>query len=87
MFSIQYEKQAATFLKKLAVRADVKRILEKIEELAKNPFPKDAKRVEGTREAKVFRVRVGHYRILYIVVYETVQLYVVKIDKRERVYH
>ncbi len=86
MFSVQYDQQASHFLKKLAVKADIKRIIKKIEELAKNPFPKDVKRVEGYAEVKVFRVRVGDYRILYFVRYENSTLFVVKIDKREKVY-
>ena len=86
MFSVQYDKPASHFLKKLAVKADVKRIIQKVEELAENPFPKDVKRVEGYSDVKVFRVRVGDYRILYFVCYENSTLFVVKIDKRERVY-
>ncbi|HIJ11731.1 TPA: type II toxin-antitoxin system RelE/ParE family toxin [Candidatus Woesearchaeota archaeon] len=86
MFSVKYENTASKFLKKLAVKSDVKRIFDKVEELALNPFPKDAKRVEGYQDPKVFRVRVGSYRILYFVNYPTSKLYIIKIDKRERVY-
>ena len=86
MFSIEYENKASKFLKKLAVKSDVRRVIDKIEELAINPFPSDAKRVEGYHEPKVFRVRVGSYRILYFVRYDDSKIYVVNIDKRERVY-
>lgn len=86
MLSAKYENQASKFLRKLAVKADVKRIIDTVEELAVNPFPKDAKRVEGYHDVKVFRVRIGDYRILYIVDYEHSKLYILKIDRRERVY-
>ena len=86
MFSVHYENQAARFLEKLATKEDGKRIIAKIELLAENPFPSDTKRVEGYQEVKVFRIRVGHYRILYFVNYQTSALYIIKIDKRERVY-
>ena len=86
MFLINYDKQAAKFLKKLVVKSDVKRIFDKVEELAIKPFPKDAKRVEGYNDVKVFRVRVGSYRILYIVDNENSKIYILKIDKRARVY-
>ncbi len=86
MFSIKYDNRASKFLKKLAVKADVKRIINAVEELAANPFPKDAKRVEGYHDVKVFRIRVGDYRILYLVDHENSKLYIVKIDKRERIY-
>lgn len=86
MFSIEYENQAAKFIKKLNVKTDVKRIVHKIEELSGNPFPQEATRVEGYHEVKVFRIRVGDYRILYFIDYNNSTLYVIKIDKRERVY-
>lgn len=62
-----------------------KRLLDKIEELRINPFDKDTKRVEGYSE-KVFRARVGDYRILYEVDYQNNLLGIVKIDKRGRAY-
>ena len=42
------------------------RIIKKLETLKANPFPSDVKRVVGRKE-KAFRVRVGKYRILYVV--------------------
>jgi len=50
-----------------------------------NPYPKDRKRVGGRKE-KVFRVRVGGYRILYVVFNERNSLLISDIDKRETVY-
>mgnify|MGYP006306136029 CR=1 FL=1 len=49
MLAAAYEKKAARFLKKLAVKDDVKRIFDKVDELIINPFPTDAKRVEGQK--------------------------------------
>lgn len=86
MLSAAYEKKAAKFLKKLTVKEDVKRIIDKVDELTKNPFPTDAKRVEGREDVKVFRIRVGQYRILYFIEQETATIYIVNIDKRERAY-
>lgn len=62
-----------------------KRLLDKIEGLRINPFDKDTKRVEGYSE-KVFRARVGDYRILYEVDYQNNLLGIVKIDKRGGAY-
>ena len=61
------------------------RINDKINSLAVNPYPKDRKRVGGRKE-KVFRVRVGSYRILYVVFDEKNALLISDIDKRGRVY-
>ena len=86
MFSIQYEKQASRFLTKLTVKDDIKRIITEIEKLALNPFPTETRRVESYNDPKVFRTRVGDYRILYTVDHSQSELYILKIDKRERVY-
>ncbi len=86
MYSVKLKKKASRFLKKLAVANDRKRIINAIEKLAENPFPSDAKRVEGYTEPKVFRVRVGSFRILYFVNYQNLTVYIEDIDKRERVY-
>lgn len=61
------------------------RLVDKVKSLASDPYPKDRKRVGGRKE-KVFRVRVGDYRILYIVFNEKNILLISDIDKRERVY-
>lgn len=53
--------------------------------LKNEPFPHECVRIEGLTE-KVFRVRVGDYRILYIVEHTSVTIYVPDIDKRGRVY-
>lgn len=63
-----------------------KRIGDKVDALEEDPFPKEVERVEGYKDEKVFRVRVGDYRILYLVRYNPNQLIIVKVDKRARVY-
>jgi len=61
------------------------RIIKKLEALKDNPYPSDVKRVIG-REDKVFRVRVGKYRILYVVFDDKKEILVTDIDRRESVY-
>ena len=63
MFSVKYEHKSSKFLKKLAVKSDVKNFFYKVDELAKNPYLKYAKRVEGYNDLKVFSVRIGIYKI------------------------
>ena len=60
-------------------------ILNKIKSLTRDPFPSDTKRVVGRKE-KVFRLRIGKYRILYVVYIELNTVVVVNIDKRSRAY-
>ena len=61
------------------------RIREKLEKLAEDPFPHDMKRIVGAKE-KTFRVRVGDYRILYVVLPDEIIVLVVNIDKRPKAY-
>ena len=86
MFSAELKKPALKFLKSIKDKSLLKRISNKIDELEKNPFPQDIERVEGYKDIKVFRVRVGDYRILYFVDYSASKVYIEKIDKRSRVY-
>ena len=86
MFSAELKKPALKFLKSIKDKILLKRIADKIDELEKNPFPQDIERVESYKDVKVFRVRVGDYRILYFVDYSSSKVYIEKIDKRSRVY-
>ena len=62
-----------------------KRLLDKIEKLRETPVLRETIIVEGYKE-KLFRVRVGDYRILYEVDFKENKLGIVKVDKRGRVY-
>ena len=72
-FRIEVDKQPNKFIKK----AD--------DMLKANPVPHDAKRIVNRKET-TFRIRVGNYRILYVVFYDKKYILVSKIDKRPRAY-
>lgn len=61
------------------------RILDKIKKLSNNPFPQDTKRVVERKE-KTFRIRVGGYRITYVVFMSKKTIVITDIDKRGRIY-
>lgn len=84
MLSEAYSNQALKFLKGESKDA-IKRILKKIDDLKADPLPKDCIKIHGFKE-KLYRVRVGDYRILYEMDLESQRLGIVKIDKRSRVY-
>ncbi len=84
MFSVEFSNSAKQFLKKKDKQL-AKRLVERVEKLAEDPFPTDVKRIVNVKE-KVFRVRVGDYRIQYSVFFERNLLFVWDIDKRERAY-
>jgi len=84
MLNVEFGSLAKRFLKNC--NKDLQeRILAKIEKLRENPFPQEVKRVEGKKD-KIFRVRVGKYRILYAVFLEQNALLIADIDDRESVY-
>lgn len=84
MLQPQYSNQSQKFLKK-SEKILVKRLLKEIEELCVNPMPQNVKFLQGYKE-KLYRARVGDYRIIYEVDYSKNRLGIVKIDKREKVY-
>lgn len=84
MFSVELGSDAKKFLKR-AERKVVGRVLTRIDKLKEDPFPSDIKRVVGKKD-KIFRVRVGDYRIQYNVIYERNLIFISDIDKRERAF-
>ena len=84
MLDLKFNKSASRFLKKCD-NILYKRFINKIKELSENPFPQETKRVVGKKE-KTFRIRVGGYRITYIVFMSRKIMFIADIDKRGRVY-
>ena len=85
-FSIELGPQPDKFIDKLDNQTK-ERIKNKLLKLQEDPFPSEVERVESYKGEKIFRVRVGDYRILYVARYETNLILVTKIDKRGRVYN
>ena len=84
MFDVQFTSQPEKFLKKAEKQLAI-RIVERIEKLRGEPFPSDVKRVVNKKE-KIFRIRLGDYRIQYSVFYDKNLIIVTDIDKRPRAY-
>jgi mRNA interferase RelE/StbE len=84
VFEVYLSTAAKAFLKK-SDKPRFERIYQRISALAVDPHPADAKRVRGRKE-KVFRVRVGDYRILYVIFWDTKRILIVTVDKRAKVY-
>lgn len=61
------------------------RIISKLIGLSNDPFPADVKRVIG-RKNKAFRVRLGEYRIQYIINHNKKEILVFDISKRSKAY-
>jgi len=64
-------------------KADVAKVVKRIESLADNPFPAGAIRLKGREE---WRIRQGDYRILYVIEHDIVTVFVVKVGHRREIY-
>jgi mRNA interferase RelE/StbE len=64
-------------------KADVLKIVKRIESLAENPFPEGAIRLKGREE---WRIRQGDCRILYAIEQEIVTVFVIKVGHRREIY-
>ena len=84
MFNIELGNPAKRFLKKCSQDL-YERLMKEIRSLALEPFPQGVKRVVGRKE-KIFRVRVGDYRIQYMVLFEKNLIFITDVDKRPRAY-
>jgi mRNA interferase RelE/StbE len=62
---------------------DVRRILQRIEKLADDPRPPEAKKLSGEEK---YRVRQGNYRIIYEIADGIVTVTIVKVGHRRDVY-
>jgi mRNA interferase RelE/StbE len=60
------------------------RILNAIESLSTNPFPSASKKLVGSKSA--YRVRIGDYRIIYIVSTQTCEIEIQAVKHRKDVY-
>lgn len=64
-------------------KADIKRIVEKILTLPGDPRPSGCEKLKGETG---YRVRQGHYRILYLVDDEEKSVTIIKVGHRREVY-
>ncbi|HLC56310.1 MAG TPA: type II toxin-antitoxin system RelE/ParE family toxin [Candidatus Nanoarchaeia archaeon] len=81
MYSIQIEKNAEEFLKKIQ-KKDAEIILNKIYSIRDNPF-RFLKRLQGD---KLWRLRIGDYRAVVDVIISMNKIIVIRIGHRKNVY-
>jgi len=81
MYSIQIEKNAEDFLKKLQ-KKDAESILNKIYSIRENPY-RFLKRLQGE---KLWRLRIGDYRAVVDVIVSMNKIIVIRIGHRKNIY-
>ncbi|MGH8307780.1 MAG: type II toxin-antitoxin system RelE family toxin [Gammaproteobacteria bacterium] len=81
-YKLVFKKSVAKDLRKIP-NQDVARILARIRTLADDPRPAGAEKLSGDEK---YRLRQGHYRILYYVDDAEICVTVVKVGHRREVY-
>ncbi len=70
MLNIDFSSQAIKFLKKISGKP-AKQIRKKIDELRESPYPQDSSKLVGY---PYHRVDSGEYRVIYIIVGDTLEI-------------
>jgi mRNA interferase RelE/StbE len=65
MYAIRFKKSAEKELERLPAQI-IKRISKAIDLLTENPRPAGSKKLEGQKES-LWRIRIGDYRVIYLV--------------------
>lgn len=81
-YEIRFKKSVAKDLRRIPTQ-DVQRILGRIDALSEDPRPFDCARLSGIDN---YRIRVGHYRILYQIEDNYLVVQIIKVAHRSTVY-
>jgi mRNA interferase RelE/StbE len=82
MYKVVFTAKARKQLVELP-RLVAKRIVEKIEELATDPFSQDIKKLTGMA---LYRLRVGDYRVIFDLKHDELYILIVKVGHRKEIY-
>jgi mRNA interferase RelE/StbE len=82
-YKVTWKRSAARELEKLP-KDVISRIVDAVEQLASDPYPRGANRLVGAD--KTYRIREGSYRILYTVMGKDLIIEIVKVGHRKDVY-
>lgn len=82
-YNVNFKPSVEKDLRSLS-RTLVSRVMERIERLKTDPFPRQAIKLSGTE--RLYRVRVGDYRIVYEVDIQAEQITIHYVRHRREVY-
>lgn len=85
MFEVYLSQNAQEFLNKLDTFIS-DRIEKRLKRLEETPIPSDSKFIGRENNEKIFRYRIGKFRVLYKIKANTKIILVAKIEKRSKVY-
>lgn len=83
MYTIELKPSAVRDMQRLP-RSMQTRVAQKIDALAKDPFPRGSTKLEALGDLR--RIRVGDYRVIYQVRQEILVVFVIRVKHRGDVY-
>lgn len=83
-YRIRIKTSAAKEIEAVDQKKDRQRIVSRIQSLAENPRPSGCEKLSG--QGDKYRVREGHYRVVYSIEDKDRLVYVVKVGHRKDVY-
>ncbi len=83
LYKILFKKSVEKDLKNIDKRY-IPLILEAIDKLSKNPFPKNCRKLYGAEN--LYRIRVGKYRVIYSVDSKTKTITIYYVRHRKKAY-
>ena len=84
IYRIEWKTSALKELKQID-KSIIPRILNTVEELAKEPRPKGVRKLQGSK--KSYRIRVGDYRIVYEIEDDILLIIVIRVRHRRSAYN
>ena len=81
-YKVNFAKSVKKDFKKIP-KLEVAKILDAIDELAKNPGSSKSKKLKGE---KLYRLRVGNYRVIYDIQDNVMLIFVIKLGHRSDIY-
>ena len=85
MYIVRYQRQTARRLIRMP-RDNAHRIRDKVESITENPYGQHSKLTRLRGRESSFRLRLGDWRVVYVLDDERKVLLVAKIDRRGQVY-
>lgn len=80
-YTIEVERRAARDLQKNVAHRDRPRIIKAIDDLAESPRPRGCRRVRAAPQG-TYRIRVGDYRIIYVVLDDGQVVIIARVKRR-----
>ncbi len=82
-YRIEWKKSAIKELRKIK-KEIIPKVIEVVTGLADNPYPSGSRKLKGSMST--YRIRVGDYRVVYVVRSDIVVIEIIRVGHRKEIY-